>query len=94
MFIIAPKLTTEQQMDKRGLTINKLNGQVKIMKPTGEIVLEACLHHKLYEIDARPALPDPGPIEVAFTFGTAILVILMNSTYKTLITMKWLQAWT
>ena len=65
-------LISEQRMDKKGYKITKLHGRVKIKNlKTKEIVLEARLRHGLYEVEARPAPSDPGPIEVAFNARTS-----------------------
>ncbi|OCH86674.1 hypothetical protein OBBRIDRAFT_713029, partial [Obba rivulosa] len=48
---VCNNLVSESRMDKRGLTITKSKGRVKVINSSGEVVIEGRLHNSLYELD-------------------------------------------
>ena len=60
-------LISESQMDKRGLEIQKRDGQVQVSKQDRSILIEGRLRHNLYELNCAVAAPSSNPSDVAFS---------------------------
>ncbi len=54
-------------MDRKGLEIRKWNGEVSIIKPNGDLLMQGYLRGSLYELDCTVAPPSSNPSNVAFS---------------------------
>ena len=58
-------LISESCMDRKGLEIRKRNGQVRILRKNGSVLMQGCLQRNLYELDCY-ATPHTSQSNFAF----------------------------
>ena len=59
-------LISESRMDRKGLEIRKWNGQVRILRKNGSVLMQGYLQRNLYELDCY-ATPHTSQSDFAFT---------------------------